>query len=233
MNMEISAIGIGEYPLSLRRLLACGIIGPLFFITVFLIEGATRPDYSPLRHPVSSLSYGDWGWMQRINFVITGLLLFAFAIGLRRVLRLSNGSVWGPRLIALAGIGLIGAGFFAADPLNGYPPGMPLIPTERTVHGVLHDLFGVPVFLGLPIACFVFRRQFARLGERRWAAYSTINGLAMLTAFVLTSMGFNQVPGFADLAGLFQRLTVTIGLTWIMLLAIHFLRTPTPATIDR
>jgi hypothetical protein len=154
--MEISAKGIGEYPLSLKRLLACGVIGPLFFITVFLIEGATWPAYNPLRHPVSSLSYGDLGWIQRINFVITGLLIYALAIGLRRLLRPSRVSVWGPLLIGLAGIGLIGAGFFVADPLNGYPPGMSLIPTERTIHGVLHDLFGDPVFLGLPIACLCF-----------------------------------------------------------------------------
>lgn len=231
--MEISSKEFGEYPLSLRRLLACGVIGPLFFITMFLIEGATRPDYSPLRHPISSLSYGDLGWMQRSNFIITGLLLFAFAIGLRRILRRSRGSTWGPLLIGLAGIGMIGAGFFVADPLNGYPPGTPLIPTERTIHGILHDLFGVPVFLGLPIACYVFRRQFLRLRERGWATYSALNGLAMLIAFVLTSIGFNQVPGFADFAGLFQRLTVTIGLTWIILLAIHYLRTPTPTTIDQ
>lgn len=225
--MEISAKEIEKNPLALRLLLACGVIAPLFFIPVFLIEGASRPDYSPLRHPVSSLSYGEWGWMQRTNFIITGLLLFAFATGVGRILRSLRGSVWGPRLIGLASIGLIGAGIFIADPLNGYPPGTPLIPTERTVHGVLHDLFGVPVFLGLPIACFVFRRQFARMGERRWATYSALNGLAMLTAFVLTSMGLNQVSGFADFAGLFQRLTVTIGLSWIALLAIHFLQVPT------
>jgi len=53
VKMAISAKGIGEYPLSLRRLLACGIIVPLFFSSVFLIEGAIRPDYSPLRHPIS------------------------------------------------------------------------------------------------------------------------------------------------------------------------------------
>jgi hypothetical protein len=82
------------------------------------------------------------------------------------------------------------------------------------------------VFLGLPIAGFVFRRQFARMGEHKWAVYSALNGLAMLTAFMLTSIGFNQVPVFSDLAGLFQRLTVTIGLSWILLLAIHFLRSP-------
>lgn len=224
--METSAKEIGGPPSALILLLACGAIGPLLFSLVFLIEGATRTDYNPLHHPVSSLAYGDRGWIQTTNFIITGLLLFAFAVGLRLVLRPLKSSVWGPLLVGLAGIGLLGAGFFVADPLNGYPPGTPPIPMERMVHGVLHDLFGIPMFLGLPIACFVFGRQFARLGERRWAAYSALNGLAMLTAFVLTSLGFSQVPGFVDLAGLFQRLTVTIGSSWIMLLAIHFLMSP-------
>src|SRR5213082_3059636 len=39
-----------------RLLLACGVIGPLLFIIVFLIEGATRPGYSAWRHAVSQLS---------------------------------------------------------------------------------------------------------------------------------------------------------------------------------
>jgi hypothetical protein len=30
-----------------RVLLACGVIGPLLFIIVFLIEGATRPGHKP------------------------------------------------------------------------------------------------------------------------------------------------------------------------------------------
>jgi hypothetical protein len=33
-----------------RVLLACGVIGPLLFIIMFLIEGATRPGYSAWRH---------------------------------------------------------------------------------------------------------------------------------------------------------------------------------------
>ena len=40
-----------------------------------------------------------------------------------------------PTLVGLAGIGLIGAGIFVTDPLNGYPPGTPLIPIRRTAHG--------------------------------------------------------------------------------------------------
>jgi hypothetical protein len=33
-----------------RTLLTYGVIGPPLFVVVFLIEGATRPDYNPLRH---------------------------------------------------------------------------------------------------------------------------------------------------------------------------------------
>jgi hypothetical protein len=220
-HMETSAKSTGAQPVAIRLLLACGAIGPLLFIVVFLIEGATRADYSALRQPISSLSIGELGWMQRMNFLITGLLLLAFALGLRRATR---SMLWGPVLIGLVGIGLMGAGLFVADPFNGYPPGTPLVPLVRSTHGILHDLFGLPVFFGLPIACLVFRRRFAREGERGWAIYSVLTGIGMLAFFVLTGMGLNQVPGLVDIAGLLQRFTLCIGLTWITLLAFRCLR---------
>jgi hypothetical protein len=49
----------------------------------------------------------------------------------------------------------------------------------------------VPVFFGLPIACFVFSCLFVRLGKRGWAAYSAFTGLAMLATFVVAVMGFD------------------------------------------
>jgi len=68
---------------SLTRILLTGglIAGPVF-VTVFLIEGATRAGYNPVRLPVSLLSVGDDGWMQVVNFVLDGLLVLGFAIGL-------------------------------------------------------------------------------------------------------------------------------------------------------
>lgn len=213
-----------------KALLTCGVIASPLFIVVFLIEGVARGGgYDSLRHPISSLSIGDLGWIQRASFIITGLLVLAFWIGLRRVLPGPSGLVWGwgPLLIALLGIGLIGAGIFVTDPLNGYPPGTPLIPTERTTHGILHDLFGIPFFLGLPITCFVFARLFGRWGERSWAAYSALSGFAMFTVFFVARLGFRL--GSEDLMalfGLFQRITVTIGFAWLTLLAVHLLRAP-------
>jgi hypothetical protein len=51
--------------------------------------GCHRADYDPLRHPASSLAIGELGWMQAANFIIPGLLLLAFALGLRSALRAS------------------------------------------------------------------------------------------------------------------------------------------------
>lgn len=47
-----------------RALLACGAIAGPLFIAVFLIAGATRADYDPLRHHISTLAIGDLGWIQ-------------------------------------------------------------------------------------------------------------------------------------------------------------------------
>jgi len=218
-------------PLALRPLLACGAIGPLLFIVVFLIEGATRAGYDPLRYPVSSLSIGDLGWIQTANFLMVGFLTFAFAVGLRRALGASRGVVWGSLLIGLAGIGLLGAGIFTSDPVFGYPPSAPLVLAQYSVHGHLHDLFSLLLFAGLPTACFVFCHRFAVLGDRGWAIYSILAGLGMLVTFVLAGMGFSQNPNLVDIAGVFQRLSIAIGLTWLALLALRLMRQQSP--IDR
>lgn len=216
-----------------KVLLLCGAIAGPLFIILFLIEGATRADYNPIRHPVSSLSIGDMGWTQMANFLITGLLFIAFAFGLRRALRSSGSAFWGPLLIGIVGIGLLGAGIFTTDPLNGYPPSTPLVPTVRTQHGMLHDYFSLPVFLGLPIAGFVMSRAFFKRGERGWAIYSILSGLGLFGAFVVAGLGFRQTPGYPEIAGLFQRISLSIGWIWIALMAVHFLRAPDPQPIKR
>ncbi|MEN3305424.1 MAG: hypothetical protein V7603_1626 [Micromonosporaceae bacterium] len=206
-----------------RVQLACGAIGPPLFVVVFLIEGATRPDYHPLRHPVSSLAIADSGWMQRANFVITGLLVLAFAFGLRPALRRYRPGIWAPLLIGLFAIGLIGAGMFTSDPISGYPPGTPMAP-DGTTHGQLHDTFSALVFLGLPVACLVVAYRSTKSGHRTWARYSVGTAAAFLTGFVLTSMGFAQNPTLMPIGGLLQRITIIIGFAWLTALSMYLLR---------
>jgi hypothetical protein len=209
--------------LTTKRLLVCGAIaGPLFTITL-LAQGATRAHFDPMRHPGSSLALGRLGWIQEVNFITAGLLTLAFAIGLRRALRPGRGSTWAPLLVGWWGIGLIGAGIFVTDPVNGYPPGTPNVVEHPTVHGALHDLFSVPGFVALVVACFVLTRRFAGRGQRGWAVYSATTGVVFATAFILASMAFSQAASLVDYGGLLQRIAIIAGWAWLTALAIHLL----------
>ncbi|MGH2352855.1 MAG: DUF998 domain-containing protein [Chloroflexota bacterium] len=215
-----------------RRLLACGVIaGPLFVIT-FLVAGATRANYNPLRHPVSSLELGDSGWTQVANFTVTGLFTLAFAAGTRRALRPLGGSTWGPLLVGACAVGLLGAGIFATDPLSGYPPGTP---EQRvySMHGALHDLFSTFYFVGVPAACLVFARRFARWGRRGWAIYSVTTAVSFAVAFVLAGKAFSQDENLVGVGGLFQRIALIAGEGWLTLIAVHLLGTASDSGLSR
>jgi hypothetical membrane protein len=198
-----------------RRLLACGAIGAPTFLVVLLIEGVTRPGYDPMRQLGSTLSLGEYGWIQVINFLVTGSLMLAFAAGLRRALHPGRGSRLVPVLIGMFGLGLISSGVFVTDPSDGYPPGTP--PGRNTHvswHGALHNAAAVVVFGSLTIACFALAvRSAARRGQRVWAAYCAATGIALPVLL--------QNTGIDGMGGLFQRVTIGVGWGWITFLALR------------
>jgi hypothetical protein len=67
------------------------VVGPPLFVATFLIEGATRRGYDPVRLQVSYLSLGDQGWIQIANFCVCGVLAIFFAWGLRQALQSGRG----------------------------------------------------------------------------------------------------------------------------------------------
>ena len=195
--------------MSTKKLLLCGAVGSPLFVFVFTVAGAVRPNYSPLRQNVSSLEVGEFGWIQSGNFVVTGFLFLAFSLGLRRALE-PLGATWQPTVIALVALGLIGAGLFT--------------PQDNPV---LHDVSSAPVFLGLPIGCAAFGRLFKRHASHGWATYSFLTGAAILMAFAFSMLGFGGHPSFVSVAGLWQRISILAGWTWVMLLAVRELRSGT------
>jgi hypothetical protein len=214
-----------EINLKTKRLLLCGPIGCIVFITLFLIQGVIRESYFPFRFPISSLSIGEFGWIQITNFIISGSLIFLFAFGLRQAATSLKGIIWISRLIGVVGLGLVGAGICSTDPVYGYPITEPLRLAQFTLHGHLHDFFSLFVFICSPIACFKFYNRFKDYGNASWATYSLISGIGILVMFILAAIGFKQTPGFVDYAGIFQRLSIIIGCAWIALLAIHIIKT--------
>lgn len=196
-----------------RTLLACGIVaGPLYIVSG-LLQILIRPGFDPTRHDLSLMSNGDLGWIQVASFIITGLLVIAGAIGIRQTLHGERGGTWGPLLLGLYGLGLIGAGIFIADPMNGFPPGTPAgAPLNPTGHSFMHIMSGAIGFLGLIAACFVFARRFAALGQRGWAAYSVVTGVVFFAAFFGIAMGSQQ--GGAILVLVTVAFTVAVVLSW-------------------
>jgi len=204
-----------------KNLLTCGIIAPILFVVVFIIEGATRNDgYNPLRHPVSSLAIGDLGWIQTCNFLVSGTLIILFAYDMRNIIKPPKGSI----LIALVGMGLFGAGICTTDPVYGYPTNLPMALAQFTFRGHMHDFFSIFVFICLPIACFKFRKWYSKRGSNGLAFYSVFSGISMLVFFALAAAGFKQTPGLLEYAGVFQRLSIISGVAWVLVLAVYLRR---------
>jgi hypothetical protein len=197
------------------RLLTCGILAGPLWIAVAGIQALTRDGFDIRRHAVSLLSNGDLGWIQIANFIVTGLLVIAAAVGIRRALRAQRGGTWGPRLIAGYGVGQIAAGVFVADPAFGFPPGTPAGPsTTMTWHSAVHFAAAGVGFLALIAACFVFARRFSALGQRSWAVYSAATGVVFFAAFAGIASG-SQLSGINVVFGV----GVVLAWTWLSALA--------------
>jgi hypothetical membrane protein len=126
---------------STRLLLKAGVIAGPVYVLVGLIHALIRPGFDLTRHDLSLLSNGDLGWIQITNFLVSGGLTIASAIGMKRVLHEGKGKTWGPLFVGLYGVGLIGAGIFSADPMNGFPVGAPVTNTI-SFSGLMHFVTG-------------------------------------------------------------------------------------------
>ncbi len=210
----------------MRKLPYAGIVGPLLFIVVFLLEGFTQPGYSQWRNFVSQLATGDGGWVQVLNFLVCGTLVIAFAIGLRYAIRGRRGSIGGPVLVGLFGASLLVAGTFVTDPALGYPVGAAQV---HTAHGLIHGLAGLAAFTLLPAAAFVMAWHFAaEPGARRWTLYSVGVGLLILACFIAGNV-FSTADASGSMpnapTGFVQRVAIIAGWTWLAMVAWRQLRT--------
>ncbi|MFI5892534.1 DUF998 domain-containing protein [Actinoplanes sp. NPDC051513] len=178
-----------------RVLLWCGVVGGPLFVVVFLVNDRIREHYDPVRDFVSEAAIGPGGWLQIGNFLVTGALAVAFAFAARRVV-----SGWAGWLIGVFGVGLMLAGVFVSDPAPH---------TTSTAHGTVHNLISVVVFASLAAAAFVSARRWP---SRRWRWYCRAVGVLVPVLFVLAG-------GVESETGIFQRLAIAVGFTWLAVLA--------------
>lgn len=196
-----------------RSLLGCGAIAGPVFVTTYAVAGRRPAGYDRRRDAVSTLARTEVGWVQTLNFLVSGTLTWAGAVGLRRTLRSGVGVRVLPMLIAAVGTGLLGAGVFATDTPEETARG------GLSRRGAMHVASAVPFFVGLPAACVVGAYRFGDEGRTALAAVSANTGVASITAATLAGVGFAGNKRLAAHAGRCQRIAIMAGLGWLSLLA--------------
>ena len=196
----------------LRVLALCGLAGPFLLI---LGQSAVLPsavDYSLVRDSISSLAWTNLGWIQDCSFVITGLLMEAFAAVLLLAVPRSRGFVPGVLAIACSGFGLILTGAFRTD--GQYVP--------ATIDGAIHGFASNSMFLLLPLASLLIAPSF-----RRGKSWNPIFVYSLSTAvFALIWIGIYRffLPRELPWFGLYERILAGNEFVWIEVVAIWVIR---------
>ena len=211
----------GRAPRTRSAQLLCGALAGPFFVTAFTVIGAARQGYDWRRHPVSSLAIGRHGWRQRTNFILAGVLYLSAAAGLARCDRRRIGPCAVPALIGGAGVGLIGSGLFVTDYVGGPPRPVAAAPTRPTRAGRIHNLCGIPVFAGIPIAGLASATTAVRRRDYRWACYSAGSSTVMAGSFVLVGAAIRRQSHLRGKSGILQRISIATGLAWLSALSLR------------
>jgi hypothetical protein len=177
-----------------------GMVGPALFAVVFILQNVVRTDDDAIAEPVSALSIGEYGWVQRLNFVVFGVLLLVFAAALHRGVASSRLGWVGPTLLSVAGAGLFVATTFslARDETGAiYDPSF-------------HQVGGMMFFGGTALGLIALSRRLARDPQwRNLSRYSLGAGIASIAGGVVINA--LAIPDDAPLhgeVGLIQRIIV-------------------------
>jgi hypothetical protein len=213
--MESNDSDVGRSAALTRSLIRCGVVAGPFYLAVSLIQALIRDGFDLARHPLSLLANGPGGWVQTANFVLTGLMVLAAAVGFRRLL--------GPKSRAVAwflggfGGAMIVAAMFPADPLDGFPPGTPEgFPTSISTSGLVHFIAGALGFIFLAVSCFFAARAMSRRNVSTLARLSLLCGLAVVLGFF---SGMVFPPGVLGIW-----FAVLVGWAWIGVMSLRLNR---------
>ncbi|MET0736399.1 MAG: DUF998 domain-containing protein [Microbacterium sp.] len=204
-----------------RSLLGWGVVAGPFYVIVGLILALTRPGFDLASHALSLLMLGEWGWMQRLNLILSALMVLAAAYGFLRAIRNGRGLAIAV-LVGVFGVCLILSAIFPPDPVDGFPAGAS---AEASTSGILHLVFGAIGFVALAVAAFAYA-GWARTEGVGGSAIAIVLGCIVILGFV-GGAALAMVP--AGVALLWA--AVLAGWLWLALASARVYRwTPHPVT---
>lgn len=193
---------------NVRLFALCGVIAPILFTILVFTAAFLRPGYSHVAQFISELGFGPNAIVQNANFVLTGLLIIAFAYGLPRGISEGTRSRKGPALVAAFGVGLIGAGIFPGDPAS------------LSIQAA-HSIFATVALVAGAAAPLAMAGRLRK--DPIWHGYSTGSSVLGIAALILLFVLYGGVFGTGSLApwkGAIQRPLFAIQFLWIEVMAI-------------
>jgi len=191
-----------------RKALLAGVVAGPLFVAVSFVQIPSRAGFDVTKHAFSFLELGPGGWLQSINFAVTGLLFVASGVGLRRAMGGFAGRV-AQVLVSGVGAGMVAAGLFPPDAYRGYPTTTP-VSSPLSAHGPLHAVAFTCSMLCWFALLLVMARWFARQGRRRAALAATLAAVGLVFVPLTTGQAFDTVllyvaatTAFLTTAGLF------------------------------
>lgn len=186
----------------------------MVFAITLAIAGLLQPGYNQITQQISELGYTGAAnpALQNGNFIVTGLLIFAFGVGLREAPSGIRTPGWGARFVVIAGLGFVGAGFFPGN-YDSYT-------------GVVHGLFAFVTFISFILAPTVIARKLGSGSHwSRLKPYCQATGIAVTVLF-LTYLLFGSQAALSPWRGAFQRILFATPLLWVEVVAIKLFREP-------
>lgn len=200
----------------IRAGLLCGVLAPVLWAAVIIIAGELRPGFDHVGQYISEL--GERGsstgfFMRYGGFVASGLLHIGYAAAFYAAVARATGR---PRLtllvaslIALNGLGRIGAGIFACEPGCAAPEVL-----SQRLHGLSASIAFLAIAAAALLGTLLFRRD-RRL--RPLSTYSLVTGAAGLQ-FLLLMLASDATHAYT---GLYERLASGILSLWVLVTALR------------
>ncbi len=207
----------------LRLLAICGILAPILVVVLSTIAGSLRPSFDPVAQFGSELGVGNdtAAILSNASFVLFGLLIFAFAIGLHMGMSGGRGSLIGPAIIGVYGLASIAGGIVHCD------PGCPLLNQAPSLLQAIHDtlfiIIEAAIILG-PLAISTRIREDSMW--QKYRMYSVVTAAASLVLFVIFESGVQFSNYLSPWRGTVELVTLVPTIIWTEVMAIRLLRLP-------